>query len=562
MFNSKKSSLFEVKKSNTSESTNSFVQAATKKAAKTTALGNGAVKFTTTGNDFVDQFGKITNYKAPRSYQEIDTDMRLLWSQNKIMTICLLFYIRMITRVVSLFDGIKTSTVQRGQGLKHEGIFRMIWLALNEPNTFWKNITLFISIGSWKDIIVMLSYDLQYNGWNNRKLDWEKFGKLILAGLENPNNNQLLLKYLPQIKSNSRCTTIESQADNIIAKWICSLLFGTKDSSSNYKKYRKLKTSGKAHTWQQLISQKRLLELNFDTIHGRALAQLVSGKFLANQGLEAKYQAWIESKPIAKYTGFVYELLAPVKSGYHNNQLKKYQEETINKQFEGLLETARKDMNTNSPFLVVVDSSSSMTGLVPGTKVSAYSVAKSMALFFSYLLKGPFANSFMQFANNASLIKWKGETPVQKLQNDRCEAYGSTNFQGVTSLFYQLKKQGVPESDFPTGILCISDGCFNNTNNQAETKSMLAYFKQYGFSDDFIKNFKIVLWDIPNNHYGASQTAFEDFADCPNLFHMSGLDPAAVAFIMGSEYNPTQPKNSEELFQSAMNQEVLKMIEI
>lgn len=562
MFNSKKESLFEVKKQSSAGTNNAFINAGVKQAAKTTSLGNGAVKYVTTGNDFVDQFGKITNYKAPRPYAEIDKDMRLLWSQNKIMTVCLLFYIRMITRIVSLFDGIKTSTVQRGQGLKHEGIFRMMWLAINEPNTFWKNITLFISVGSWKDIITMLSYDLQYNGWSNRKLDWEKFGKLILAGLENPNNNQLLLKYLPQIKSNSRCTTVESQADNIIAKWICSLLFGTKENSANYKKYRKLKTSGKAHQWQQLISQHKMLEINFDTIHGRALAQLVSSKFLANQGLEAKYQQWIESKPIAKYTGFVYELLAPVKMGYNNIQLKKYQEDTINKQFEGLLETARKGMNDKSLFLVVVDSSSSMTGIVPGTKVSAYSVAKSMALFFSYLLKGPFQGHFMQFANDAKLIAWKGETPVQRLQNDRCEAYGTTNFQGVTSAFVRMKQQGVPESDFPTGILCISDGCFNNTNNQAETKTMLAYLKQYGFSDDYIRNFKIVLWDIPNNHYGASQTAFEDFADCPNLFHMSGLDPAAVAFIMGSEYNPTQPKNSEELFQSAMNQEVLKMIEI
>jgi len=102
--------------------------------------------------------------------------------------------------------------------MRHEGIFRMIWLHFKAPEIFWNNITLFVNIGSWKDIITMLSYDLQYNGWESRKLNWDNFGKLLLAGLENPNTSELVKKYLPQIKSNSQCKTLEAQADNIIAK--------------------------------------------------------------------------------------------------------------------------------------------------------------------------------------------------------------------------------------------------------------------------------------------------------------------------------------------------------
>jgi hypothetical protein len=55
---------------------------------------------------------------------------------------------------------------------------------------------------------------------------------LILVGLENPNHSELIKKYLPQIKSNSQCTTLEAQADNLIGKWICSLLFGGKREES------------------------------------------------------------------------------------------------------------------------------------------------------------------------------------------------------------------------------------------------------------------------------------------------------------------------------------------
>lgn len=570
MFNSKKKSLIDKNRNasvnTTMKSSNPIIKAILKKASTTTSLGNGAKKLLTTGSDFVDQFGKITTYRERRSYEDISNDMSKLWKQNKLLTMCLLFYIRMITRVVYLFSGSKTSTVQRGQGLKHEGIMRMIWVAINAPDTFWKNIPLFISIGSWKDVFVMLSYDLEYHGWNGRVLDWEQFGQLILAGLENPSTSNLVKKYLPQIKSISKCTTIESQADTLIGKWICSLLFGTKEneSGSTYKKYRKLKSSGTAHEWQQLISQGRFLEINFDTVAGRALAQLVSSKFLENNGLEESYEKWISSKPVAKFTGYVYELFKNVKSGYNNLPIKRYQADTINKQFYNLIETAKKGMKTDSTLLVVVDSSASMTSEVPGTKVSAYDVAKSMALYFSYLLTGVFYKSFMEFNDESNLRYWTGSTPVENIQNDESEAYGNTDFQSIAATFIKLLAKGVPESEFPTGILCISDGCFDSSDsNKSSFKQLLHNLERGGFSKEYINNFKVILWDIPNFYYdNKPQTAFEEFADCPNLFYLSGLDGSAIAFITGTERQTSIPKTADELFLAAMDQEVLSLIEV
>jgi len=564
MFNSKLKQLIGNTQT-TSVDTNTFLKQGYKQSAKTKSFGNGAVKFITTGNDFVDQFGKVSQYKAQRPFQEISKDTQLLWSQNKFMALCFIFYIRIITRKVTLSDGKCTKTTQRGQGLKHEGIFRMMWVALNDPEVFWKNIPLFISIGSWKDIIAMLSYDLQYNGWKNRVLDWDSFGKLILAGLENSNTTNLVKKYLPQIKANKQCKTLEAQADNIIAKWLCSLLFGAKENQYGfYKQYRKMKVSGTAHKWQQLISRGQHNLIDFNTVHGRALAQLVSGKYLKNQHLEEVYEKWIMNKPVAKYTGYVYELLSPVKNGYDNVNLKRYQKETINKQFYGLIETAKQGMLPNdSGLMVVVDTSSSMTSNVPGTKISSYDVAKSMALYFSYLLKGVFSKSWMEFNDSAVLKKWAGDNPVDNLQNDNSEAYGSTNFQSVTKLFVSLFKKGVPISDFPKGILCLSDGCFNHAGgNKTNREKMLKVFEKEGFPKDYINNFKIILWDIPNSYYGTPQTTFEEFADAPNLFHISGLDGSAVAFITGVEAQKYEPKTSEELFAAAMNQEIMGLLSV
>lgn len=572
MFNSKKSTLFSTTGTNTSGSGNSFISKSLKTSAKTNALGNGATKYTTTGNDFIDQFGKITNYRQPRNYKDIHADMSLLWSQNPLLTLCLTFYIRMITRVVQLWDGVRTEKSQIGQGLKHEGIFRMMWIHLNAPESFWKNAALFIAVGSWKDIITMLSYDLQYNGWNDRKLNWTELGKLILAGLENPNTSELVKKYLPQIKSNTRCKTLEAQADNIIAKWICSLLFGGKvdgNDHSKYKQYRQLKSSGTAHTWQQLISQGKHLEINFDTVHGRALSQLVSGKYLKNRGLENKYQEWIASKPVAKFTGYAYELFTPLGTSTRMSSmgLESYQKDTINKQFYALVEKAKaafdKNDNTNR-FIGVLDTSGSMTSLVPGTSASAYSVGKSLTLFMSYLLEGTFANHYLEFSNKTIMKTWKGDNPVDQLCNDNSSIIAGTNFQSITVHWNKMLRQGINENEFPTGIVCFSDGCFNSTRNtKTNFKTLLYSLRRGGFSEDYVSNFKVILWDIPNGFYGKSQTAFEDFADAPNLFHVSGLDGSALAFLTGATTGATgAPQNTEELFAAAMNQEVLNMVQV
>ena len=61
--------------------TQPFLRAGIEKSVTTTALGNGAKKVLTTGSDFVDQFGKVTNYKN-------------LVHIKKLVMICLFFGIR------------------------------------------------------------------------------------------------------------------------------------------------------------------------------------------------------------------------------------------------------------------------------------------------------------------------------------------------------------------------------------------------------------------------------------------------------------------------------------
>lgn len=537
------------------------------KKVEYTTSGNGALKLTSTGDPFVDQFGLISQYRQLRPYSSISKDMQELWDIDPMYTLKLLFYIRLITRKVKFHNGTETSKVQKGAGLRHEAFMRMLWLAVNHSETFYKNLPLFITIGSWKDIIQLMSYDLQYHGWNNKVLDFDKLSDFILAGLENPNTCNLVKKFLPTIKARSKCTTLESQADTIIGKFLAHKLFGNGEFSPNlhsiktYESYRKLKASGTAHEWQQMISRSQF-NIDFSKVHGRALALLVSGKYLANHGLEKDYEEWIKKQPIAKFTGFVYELFKGL-----NNKSPFYKRYTIDKQFEGLIKTAKDSSSTQSSFLVARDTSGSMDSKVVGLDITSNEVAKSIALYFSYLLKGKFANSYIEFDRKTELKYWEGDSPSDKyLKNTSC-AYGNTNFLSIATLFIEIYKHTSIEK-FPSGLICVSDGEFDGYGKD-KCKTTFQLFKERllkaGFPKDYVDNFKIVLWDIPNTFYSRQEIRpkFESFADTPNFFYMGGFDPAGITFLLGGEEkDKPAPKTPRELFEAAMSQEIMDYIQL
>lgn len=534
---------------------NDFVLEALK-ASSETLSNEKALKYTTTTDDFVDNFAAISHFKAPRTYEEVAKDMTLLWSQNPLLCLKLTVYIRLITRKSRLSNN-KVLEVQRGTGLKNEGIMRMLWIAYNYPKVFEYNIMLFIAAGSWKDIFTMLSYDLR-NGWENRKLDWGLFYLIICNGLFDQNTTHLVRKYLPTIKTDRKCTTSATEANTLIGRWLARILFKGYKKETAYKLYRQLKSKGTAHNWQQLISKQLYNKIDFDNIAGKALSLLVNSKFLENHNLDEKYSEWIKSKPVAKFTGYVFELFAPLNNGTH---IEKYKEDTINAQFRQLVENDKN--NPYSSLLVVRDTSGSMTAKAIGCNVSSFNIAKSMSLYFSEFLTGEFAGTFAEFSDGCKLHKWKGNTPVNKYLNDKCGDYAGTNFQSVIDMLISIKERGVAEKDFPTGILCISDGEFADCGTNTLTNFQLAIkrLKEAEFSEEYVNNFKIILWDIPNSYYGYhTEVKFEDFAEAPNFFYLSGYDPSVISFLLGK--GKTAPKNAKELFLAAMDQSLLNMLKI
>lgn len=558
------------KKQKSVKDMNIFEKEMFKKEVETTS-GNGSVKYKTTGDIFLDDFAQLANYRELRELDDIFYTMQKLCNVNPIIALRLTVYLRLITRAPFFKD--KTLGVHRGQGLKHEYIGRLYFFAMNYPKIFKRNLDIFVAAGSWNDLFELLRTDLYYHGAHrfSRRL-FATVIQYVVDNFNNKNQVDLIKKYLPKINPSSKCTTPRKQANSIIGKLIALWNErGNVDKKKAYANYRSFKASGKAHTWEQKISQQKYNEIDFSLIAGRALSKLVNSKFLENHDLVKAYNEWLQKQPVAKFTGYPYELFKNLGNELsyntyyqHPTRLKPYQISTLNKQFEGLIETAKKDMNTETSFIVCVDTSGSMGAKAVGTDVKSIEVAISMALYFSELLKGNFANTFLEFAEKTVIRSWNGDTPFEKWRNTALSGECcNTDFLSIAGLFVDLKRKGYDESEFPTGVICISDGEFDEApSNKSNFEVFLETLRKGGFSDKFVDNFKLVLWDIPNGYYYGKNIhpKFEGIADRPNFYYMSGFDPAGIAFLTGTKYTPSIPKTAKELFDAALNQELIKKI--
>lgn len=572
---------------------NEFIKNGLKKAAETES-GNGALKYSTSLNVFVDDFSSMGLY-LNRSYKESESTIQKEWSICPEMALRMLGYLRIITRKETHIH--RTKSVQRGQGLRNEYIQRMMWLASNHPETFYKNLSVFVEIGSPRDIFSLLRYDFMVNGWENRQLNWNKMYEVIISLLENDSTRHLVLKFMPTPRTNSKATTSLAKANNVIARWISWKMFPTK---SAMKEYRKLKASGIAHTWQRQIAEERYQDIDFDKVPSGALTMFTHPRytvhklkkarwsdekklvpvpsdgttFLQRHNLEDKFIEWLDKQEDVNTTEYPHIILKPLyevyPGGYRQGRsLPKVTEVTTNKKFERLLKVGKDGVNTDSRLIAVRDTSGSMSSSIPGQNFSAHHVAKSLALYLSQFLEGPFKNAWIEFNRTAQMHIFEGSTTTEKYLNDTSSYVGNTDFLKVAHIFVDAKEAGVPESEMPTGIVCFSDGEFDPAGNPWRDEkpdhvtnfhAFLRILRQAGFSEEYVNNFQIILWDIPNGYYGKPSVKFEDSADAPNFFYISGYDPAVISFLMGGEYKEKekkQPKTAEELMQAALDQEIL-----
>ena len=542
---------------------NAFIKANTIGAGANGArTENGAISYSTIGTALLDQFGKAGAYRG-RNINEVWCDQERLWSEDAESALKFPFYLRLITRQANILGGGKTDKVQKGQGARDESFKRLLWIAKYHPEEFYRNLWVLPIVGSWKDLWVLLASD------NTDYLDHEKFFTVLAQGINDDNHRDLVKKFMPRIRSDKKCTTDWAKRTNAIAKEFANF------AGWSFKDYREFKATGKAHEFQTLICKGLYGNIKWNAIPGKALLNLVSGKFLNNHSLTEKYIEWLKSQPTAKFNGYAFELGRKLRS-YGCGGPDLATKITIDKQFDGLIETAKKDGTPiKGNVLCGLDTSGSMTWVtLDNAGTQPYDVCLSLGIYFSELNQGAFHNVVADF-NDRSTLRTLSGTFSEKwsyLQSN-CKGWGSTNFQSLVDLIVDTRKNNpkIPIEDFPQTLLVVSDMQFNPSGPWSDHRASPSVEKtnyeaaiaklSEVFPKEFVDNFKIVWWYCANRHTSDFPSTMED----GGTYMISGYDGAVISFVLGGdakvdEHGKTVQPTMEEIVDMALSQEVISLV--
>ncbi len=522
---------------------NDFLKAATNVAY----TENGALSYATTNSTCVDQFGKAGSCRG-RELSVVFAEQEALWRENREFAVKFPFYLRMITRKTQMNDGNFTEAPQRGQGARDESFKRLLWFAENQPDIFYQNLWLLPIVGSWKDLWVLLTM--------SDSLDREKFFTVIAEGCQNDSQRELVKKYLPQIRTNKKCTTDWAIKTNDLAKAFC------KWAGWTAQEYRKFKSTGKAHEFQKFISQRQYEKLEWGKISGKALLNLSTGKFLSNQNLYDSYLNWISTTPVAKFNGYPYELGMKMKRFWNSSDVQsKVSKMTIDAQFENLLNTAKEGTGgITGNVWCALDTSGSMTMRISG-ELTAYDVCISLGIYFSSLNEGAFNKNVIMFDNTSYVKQLSGTFSDMYSQIARTNtAWGGTNFQSIIDEIIRIRtsRPNIPLTDYPTTLLVVSDmqfnSCGNKTNYEAMKKKLYSVFPV-----DFVDSMKFIWWQV-NGRRVTDMPATLDDGGC---YFISGFDGSIVTLLLG--FDNTENKNTkditmQDIVDKALSQEILQLV--
>jgi len=523
---------------------NLFLQAVNK---YDTYTENGAVSHSTTGDALVDYFAKCSTYRN-RTAEAVYADISRIWAEAPKIALQIILYNRLITRSAKGF--LTTETVQRGQGNRSEFRMAITYLAAFFPDVLYRNLWLLPVAGVWKDL------------WHNDlldKLDQKQVFALIERGLNDPYNRELLAKYLPRIRSKSNTKTDRHRALNKFAHNLCRHLSWTPTQ------YRKFKASGKAHTLQQQMCAQLWDSINFNAIAGKALFNLVNktGKdgltTLQRHGQENRYLEWIKTQPVAKFTGYVHELMRSVKTN-----MSLAQRYTIDKQFEGLVALATQQTGgIKGNVWCALDTSGSMQAQVADT--TAFNICISMGIYFATLNEGAFKDHVVMFNDVSSTLTLLGTFTDKVFQLKAAEtAWGSTNFQSVIDEIVRVRQQkpDIPITEFPTTLLVISDMQFNPTEGETPETNYEAAMRKLAAVG--LPKMRIIWWFVTGRGEDFPATIQDE-----GVAMIGGFDGAVLTLLLGGETTVTDAKtgkerqlNAYENMLKALNQELLRQVKI
>ena len=522
---------------------NNFIKAI---FGRNTQTENGAISNSSTGNASLDYFSKAGTYRN-RELEAVFADISAVWSENPRQALQIVFYNRMISRTAKGF--VSTEKMQAGQGNKDEFRKSSIWFARYYPEILNKNLWIIPLIGCWKDLWHVELID---------ELDSIAVFQLIEKGIACDYNKDLIAKYLPRIRSKSNVYNERHAKLNAFAYMFIKYMKWTPIE------YRTFKSNGNAHEFQKKMSNNLFHEIDFNSIPGKALFQMVNNRgkddmtTFERHGIDSKYLQWIKDQPVAKFTGYVYELMQAVSS-----EMTLAQKYTVDKQFHGLIVKAQNENTISENVWCALDTSGSMNAKVANT--TAFDICLSLGIYFSTLNEGAFKDQVIMFDNKSTVKQLSGtfSDKVTQLKSANT-AWGSTNFQSVIDEIVRVRvtQPDVPIEDYPTTLIVVSDMQFNPVRGNSQTNYNRAMNKLASVG---LPKMRIVWWWVTGR-----AADFPSTMDDENVIMIGGFDGTILSLLLNEDVkdipmetiNVKPKKGPYAAMEKALDQELLQLINI
>jgi hypothetical protein len=177
----------------------------------------------------------------------------------------------------------------------------------------------------------------------------------------------------------------------------------------------------------------------------------------------------------------------------------------------------------------MIDVSGSMFG-------EPLAVAISLGMYLSERTKGEFKDLFLTFSENPELVRLKGDTVKERMNNINQADWGmNTDFtKAYEHILRVAKKHNVMKDSMPTMILVMSDMQFDESQKNhfgqwnTHFSHMEEEYEKAGY--DFPK---IVFWNL-DTHFGTPAQCSDD-----SVAMVSGFSPSIMKAILNAEdFNP------------------------
>ena len=469
-----------------------------KNEANRTYTENGAITNESTFSDCLDLFATIGALRRQNEDEIIFRFVRA-FSENRDIAMKTLFYARDV----------------RG-GLGERRVFRTIlgWLSKNEPETLKKNIPYIAEFGRFDDLLCLLHTPCEDEAI---RIIREQLGA-DMAALGTSGEVSLLGKWLPSENASAKATRNE-------ARYLMKKLGYTE------RQYRKMTVALRK---QIRIIENNLRERDYTFDYSKQPSKAMKkyrDAFIRND--RERYTAFLEKVQKGEVklnasTLYPYELVLPYLRHQYYDFMRPITEDEkayLNATWQSL-----PHFGGDENALAVVDTSGSMYWSDPPLPAA---VALSLGLYFAEHNTGAFANHFIEFSTNPTLIELKGETFADRLRYacSFCEV-ADTNIEAVFDLVLNAAvRNHVPQEELPKKLVIISDMEFNRCVRNADVtnfENAKAKYAAHGYNLP-----EVVFWNVESRNRNLPVTKNE-----AGVALVSGCTPRLFEMVEGDLKNP------------------------